>query len=603
MKLLLALLLASFGAHAHNYFVSTSGTDSSTWRSIAQVNAATLYPGDSVLFQRGEIFFGTLMSKPGVVYTAYGTGADPVITGFNVATYTGGGIAEIIGTTNMVVINGRQYACGRYPNSGYIQIGSHVGNTSIVSTSKLPNLTGAQVVIRKKRWVIDRNQITSNDSTKINYTPLSGSATQYNPQDKWGFFIQNHETTLDQYGEWVSSNGKTLIYLGTDSTKVSHLEISGLQHVIIAKSNTHFIGLRIEGANENAINVQGNGVKVIACTIQYAGANGIGGQADSLTVTGCNVSNVNNNAIAARPVGNYATITGNSIYNTGMIPGAGASNDLGQEAIIIGGHHATITGNTIKTVGYTGIRFNNAADNLVQNNYIDSFGLVKDDCGGIYTWNNGANPDAASNNRVIGNMVFNAIGNAEGANSTKPEAYGIYMDDNAFGVTVDGNTIVNAHYGIVNHNGHDITYRNNIIYKSRAADAIWWKDRSISVKGLIITGNIFFNSEVRFWDVSGSNSISGFGVSDSNYYKSGSPINVAYPVFNATYVFKDLTGWRAMYGKDKASKTYSGKNPMFVYAIDKPVTYKLSKTYKDHTGKYYSGSITIPAYSSKILVQ
>ncbi len=87
------VLLCTFTTNANNYyFSSTSGDDSRTtsqahnsstpWKSINKLNAifSTLLPGDSILFKRGETFYGSItINKSGtagkpIVLGAYGSG-------------------------------------------------------------------------------------------------------------------------------------------------------------------------------------------------------------------------------------------------------------------------------------------------------------------------------------------------------------------------------------------------------------------------------------------------------------------------------------------------------------------------------------------------
>lgn len=70
------------------YYVSNSGDDSNdgktpetAWKTLKRVSEAYLNPGDGVLFQRGDLFRGTVQTKPGVSYGAYGTGEKPKFYG------------------------------------------------------------------------------------------------------------------------------------------------------------------------------------------------------------------------------------------------------------------------------------------------------------------------------------------------------------------------------------------------------------------------------------------------------------------------------------------------------------------------------------------
>jgi len=72
----------------------------------------------------------------------------------------------------MVVINGVNTAMGRYPNSGYMTFQSHNGENSITSNelSGAINWAGAEVVIRKERWVIEKSLINSQYGNTLNYS-------------------------------------------------------------------------------------------------------------------------------------------------------------------------------------------------------------------------------------------------------------------------------------------------------------------------------------------------------------------------------------------------------------------------------------------------
>ncbi len=70
------------------YYVSNSGDDANdgktpatAWKTLDRVSAAYLYAGDGVLFNRGDLFRGTLATVSGVSYGAYGTGDKPKLYG------------------------------------------------------------------------------------------------------------------------------------------------------------------------------------------------------------------------------------------------------------------------------------------------------------------------------------------------------------------------------------------------------------------------------------------------------------------------------------------------------------------------------------------
>ena len=67
--LLLTMILLSYFADAKNYYISASGNDANAgtsttapWKSINKVNSyfSSMAAGDSILFKRGETFYGTI---------------------------------------------------------------------------------------------------------------------------------------------------------------------------------------------------------------------------------------------------------------------------------------------------------------------------------------------------------------------------------------------------------------------------------------------------------------------------------------------------------------------------------------------------------------
>ncbi|MEO8962303.1 MAG: hypothetical protein ABI325_10495, partial [Ginsengibacter sp.] len=98
MKTLFVLLFGIFclNATAKDYYISNSGNDSnsgtvvsSPWQTLNKLNSfKDLSPGDNVYFKRGDSFVGSItVNQSGtsgnpITFGAYGTGANPIITGF-----------------------------------------------------------------------------------------------------------------------------------------------------------------------------------------------------------------------------------------------------------------------------------------------------------------------------------------------------------------------------------------------------------------------------------------------------------------------------------------------------------------------------------------
>jgi autotransporter-associated beta strand protein len=102
---------AAYGL-AQTYYVSPTGNDnnsgtspSQAWQSIAKVNATTLNPGSSILFQDGGNWYDTLNATSSgtaiapITYGSYGTGANPTIWGSNIL--NSGAFQQVAGTSNI----------------------------------------------------------------------------------------------------------------------------------------------------------------------------------------------------------------------------------------------------------------------------------------------------------------------------------------------------------------------------------------------------------------------------------------------------------------------------------------------------------------------
>jgi len=91
----LFIVLCAVSASATTYYVdATNGSDSNdgtsnttAWKTIAKVNAASFNPGDSILFKRGETWREQLNAPSSgnatsrITFGAYGSGAKPIVSG------------------------------------------------------------------------------------------------------------------------------------------------------------------------------------------------------------------------------------------------------------------------------------------------------------------------------------------------------------------------------------------------------------------------------------------------------------------------------------------------------------------------------------------
>ncbi len=629
---------------ANYYFSAKSGDDSRSslqaqnpstpWKTINKLNGfLDLKPGDSVLFNRDETFYGSLTINASgtegkaIVYGAYGTGANPVITGFTtVSSWTnlGGNIWEssnavsTLTTCNVVVINEMNMPMGRYPNTGYLTLQNFSGNTSITTSSLTgsPDWTGAEVVIKKNRWIINRNPITSQSGGTLTYS--GGGA--YNSRNNWGFFIQNDIRTLDTANEWYynSSTNKIDVYSTSSPTNVQASSVDTLI-TMFRENYITFDNLSFTGANFDAFFIEScTHVTIINCNINFSyngihGGNYGGSSSANFILKNSTINHTNNNGIDLPSEFTSAMVSNNLVKNTGVIPGMGGSGDGKYQGISSSGTNSIIENNEVDSTGYNGIAFQGNSI-TISKNFINYFCLVKDDGGGIYTQSTG-------NGKIISyNIILNGIGSNAGTNNCCgfSSAMGIYCDDNSSGVQVLNNSVANISFaGIYLHDAHDIILEENTVYNCSKTGLLVKNDvNKTFIRNITIEKNIFFAreaSQLAFNVASLHNDVTSFGTIDFNYYVR--PLGNGL-VFDADptnaggshnlYSFKD---WQTYSGYDahshKAPITIKNVSDLrFEYnATSFSKTVSLSGEYIDVTGKSYQGTIEIAPFSSAVLIR
>jgi len=647
-KLLLVVFTTlCFVANATTYYISASGNDanngtstSTPWKSLNKLNSyfSLLKPGDNVLLNRGDIFYGSITvnasGKAGspITISAYGTGLNPVITGFtNVTSWNnlGSNIWEstsavsTLSACNMVVINGVNTAMGRTPNTGFYTYQSFSGSTSITSSSlnsAVTNWTGATAVIRKERYVFTKPTITSASGGTLNFT-----SDGYNGRNSWGFFIQNDARTLDIQNEWFynPSTKKIRVYSTSSPTNVQIASVDAL----VTATNVSYItfdGIDFTGGNTEAFYV-GNfaNCKIQNCNFDfnYQAFQGkaLGGSSANLLLNNNTFNHTNNDCISFGTEFTNPAITNNIIKNTSVFEGMMGTGQSGW-GINITSSNALIQYNEVDTSGYIAIGFNctSSAPMTVKNNYVNYFCFLKDDGGGIYS----GNPQ--TNQIIDSNIVINGIGNNSGITSSNYSAVGIYCDDNSSGFSIRNNTVFNCSVGIYLHNANNINIINNTVYDNGFGLFINNDNSSSSTTNIYSHQNKFI-SETATGSLGITDQrtvyyatahpvgcdICNFGDIDSNYY--ARPINDNLTIRHTIYGVVDNDANLAMWQTYSVFDSHSHKSPKTVTDLNDllflfnptlaSIPVPLNANYIDFKNVSYKGSITLPPYTSVILIK
>ncbi len=604
-------VMASGNTHAATYhFSSSSGKDSRSsskaqnpqtpWKSIEKLNSifSTLQPGDKILFKRGDTFYGEIkITKSGssgapISIGSFGSGNKPIVTSLSFISdwkSRGGNIYEaqvngIKDDVNIVLVEDQIYEMGRFPNEiddnqGYLTIQSYNGGTITSSQLQAPtNFTGGEVVIRKNNWIIDRHYINYHSGSSVNYN-TSGSG--YQPQIGYGFFVQNHPGTLDQYGEWFfdKKNKTILIYYDKGRPSSSAVKVAIKEQVIDIRNgvnNIAFIDLSIMGANENVIRISNSSnISITNIEIKYAGKNGVNALGTKkFKMENSLIEDVFGSGVFFQWQDSDMIIKNNTFNRTHIFAGMGRNGDENGNTIHMSSssNNGLIESNRILNSGYQGIVFN-GNNTLVKNNVIDNYCFVKDDGAGIYTYT-GANNTEFTNRKVIGNIVINGIGAVGGTKpfgpNDLPYVKGIYMDDNSSGVEISGNTVANvASSGIFIHNSRNMDIQNNNVFNVGNSlllvhDHLGNPNRNITLKNNNFLAKTEDQSHINVR--SKLDDVREMGSFDQNVYarpaNDNYTINTNLPNGSGQRMQKnlDLNDWSSLYGIDKNSK----KSPVVV---------------------------------------
>lgn len=564
------LSFISFKVFATNYYIKNDGNDgaagtspANAWASISKLNASfkLIVPGDSILFKCGDVFYGKIIAgKSGsasaqIVFSCYGTGVKPIISGFtnlNNWINSGGGIFKkniAIADASLIIvtINNNLQRMGRFPNADAANGGwlynEAVNNNALTLTDKDlssgTNWTGAEAVMRKQRWIIDRCKVVAQNGNTITYTNPTGTIGGPSAAKKgWGYFFQNDIRTLDQFGEWYfNSDTKDIsIYFGTNNPASYKIKASITDTLLNlgggkgreAKSFITIEKLSFEGANKVAIyGLGGSNILIKNCKFNNNyNAVDLFYTANS-TTSNNTITNCLNNGLVQVAM-NYAstTIQKNTIKNIGLFAGMGGSGDANYAALRQNGNNGNIQYNRIDSVGYNGIEYN-GSNTTVAFNYITNFCITKDDGGGIYT--QGGTKE--TNRTVTYNIVIGGIGAPFGSENKINNTIGIYTDDNSNNVNINHNTIANiADAGLFCNGTNFVTLDNNIIYNAAIAIKLTRSQTNQLLRNNTITANQCFpnRTNIMYWngrlkepeDLDIQTDMHAIGKFDNNFYRS-----------------------------------------------------------------------------------
>ena len=380
--------------------------------------------------------------------------------------------------SNQAALNGRTV-------STYITTGPDL---KLPAGASIPN--GTPVRIRTNSWVLNESTTSGHSGGRISLA----TPTAFPLAAGWGYFLLGQLWMVDSPGEWFYDRKTQALYAwmpdsaapatamavsqlssGADLKGRNYITLDGLyiRRVGIGIDMRGSTGVvvrnsRIEDTASLGIDAHSGASSVIdSCTVQRTGGDAISGADDA-----------SGPSVDMRVLNSTISQSGVLVVNDKVLSLPGRSR-----AAIRGGLRATITGNTVTDSGFIGIW--PMAGSLVSDNVVSGACTILDDCAGIYTSN-------APNGSVIRhNIVHHSRGAVEGKAPAMAytQAQGIYLDEDASGVTVEDNTVFDADNGIQIHVASNNTIRGNKLYGNRNSQ-LWLQETRNRVRA---SGDLFGN--------------------------------------------------------------------------------------------------------------
>lgn len=578
----LLVLMISGRLSATTYYISNNGNDSNDGISVntplqtlGALSSIVYVPGDSILFESGNTFYGTLVvSMNGSVtkrlYIGIYNGNIPaVITGgLSVTNWNiSGGLASAVYTQPVyaLFLQSQRQTPARFPNNGYLTIASAAG-TNGLSCDALNQPSGywngATVRIRTIPNQFETAIVQQYDNgtiqflNPVTYTPAAGN----------GFYIDNSFNALDVAGEWFYDVTNALLwykpYVASDLSSGNLIAVTqdyGIQFTSNCDSIT-IENLRFTYQNKSAIYFPGVVSKssILHCGMYYGNDAAVktGGMASGLFFSNNTISEYLMNGLHCYQLW-YSDIIDNTFENIGIWPGQG-SNGYFQYTPVFSFFTAynNISDNVFSRFGKSALKTDGPYNSYKRN-------LIKD---GMWSVSASGAIDLygeiSGENTIEDNFIFNIIGNQEGLSQKDPLVCGILLNMYCHDNTIRHNTIANAgNYGIwiaAHNTKHYI--QQNLIYNSQRAQLSLndFYGTPGSNKEHQITHNTFYSLHPRQagMEYETLNASNQFSTSDSNYYCNPyhyAAVREHYYADDDVTLYYPLPQWQKKYGLDTSS--------------------------------------------------
>ena len=551
---------SAVGADTNDGLSATNASGTGPWRTLARLATAGLVAGDRIELACASTWHETLRlpadgaaGVPIVVARPAGCSTPPAIDGsvaLAPAAWTPhqGHIykAALNSTPLQLLASTGSFTVAHFPNSADVAADPGSPWLALAADSDGAVLTtgadftlpagatldtNARVHVRTNAYVIDEAPVAAFDGRHITLA----QAPTYPVRSGWGWFVTGQLWMLGAAGQWwYDANAQQLYAWMPDSaaptadiavsTLALGIDLRGRSHVVIDGIAVHGVGLGIDARSTGDVTLRNMllediadiGVAVAGSDHDVIESNGIartGG--DAVTGWGGAMGTLLNDATAL-------TARNNVIRDSGVHMSGDQVLSLPRRSLaaLFIGSNSTAIGNIIVNTGYIGILAQTGS--TVANNFVYGACSVQDDCGGIYT------SGAYNRSQIVGNTVVHSRGALFGQPiaSRRTAAQGIYIDDKGSDMVIQGNTVVDADFGIQLHNASRNTVLANRLFANRRGQ-IWMQEdtNQLDVNGdmsaNVISGNLIapiVPTSAGLLLTSSFASTAGFGTFSSNHF-------------------------------------------------------------------------------------
>lgn len=653
--------LSCYNANAKDYYFSSVNGDDidhsgdspdSPWKSISKLQSIvnSLNAGDVVYFERGSEWDMSRIKIEGVngtgsnyvVFKAYGTGAQPIlsgkktITGFsqsgNIWTVTDWDFSDnkAMRVIPGLFIDGKWYPVSRTPNEGYYTTNTTDTKLYIEDYDhswSTDEFDGGTVVARTAAWQWDKGLISGNSSGKIEiWSPGFMYTLKHSPTS---YFIQNHVNCMDQNGEWAYSfsQNKLDVYYSSD-LNARDVKFTAVDTIIAIENSSYlrFENIHFTGANMYAFNFDGGSNFVIDnCTFDYIGKSALKSKhADNFYFNNNDVSKVFRNGVMFNYNGT-TQIKGNRFDSIGVVPGHETESEFANQAISYFRQQGEIriSRNEITNVVYGICGFENMAPIYVEENLVLNYGLQLGDGGAYYN----AHDSFPVPKYIRKNIAINGTGDPDTYYNNMGMIHAYYHDYDCRNFTVDSNSAYYTNKALQSNKASNCKFRYNNIYRTgQLMNKDWrysfYQDNHIGVtyfNNIEIKHNQIVLDDLESQYVYAPHDLFDKRENDYDYNTIITPFfdredlfrKVSYWTPGETY---DLESWAEYIGHESHSKLvkdikYNSDMGIskdnfvkFLYNFSENDTYQpLDGRYRDKDGNIYEGQVLVPAFYSVIL--